>query len=127
MTDGGKHIKKNLYESSKGNIKLSTSTFDNLNSNLEHSKIDVIKYKPFLFYPTQKVKVYWEMLITVVLLVSIIQTPLDIAFGVTTDEWKSNDIFNLIMDVMFLIDIIINFFSAYEIEEELIEDRKRIA
>jgi hypothetical protein len=72
---------------------------------------------------------YWDVLITLILLVSCIQTPIDIAFSgsASNQEWSKNDYLNTVMDLMFLVDILVCFFSAYDIDDEIIDDRKRIA
>lgn len=83
---------------------------------------------PFLFYPDMNIKVYWDLWMTLVLVVSCIHTPVDIAFSNSEDHWTANDIMGLVMDIFFLIDILFCFFSAYEdIDEDIIDNRKKIA
>ena len=67
---------------------------------------------------------------TLVLIITCIQTPLNIAFEDVSDT--SRDTFSIyldyIIDFLFFLDIIVIFNSAYYDEEvELIDDRKEIA
>lgn len=83
---------------------------------------------PFLFYPDMSLKIYWDLWMTLVLVVSCIQTPVDIAFSSSNNNWTVNSIMSLIMDIFFLIDILFCFFSAYEDDnDDIIESRKVIA
>ena len=83
--------------------------------------------KKYLLYPEDQKKVKWDLFITVVLLVSCMLTPYNIAFGDIIEplEWT---IINLSIDAFFFVDIVIIFNSAYYDEEFMIvEDRKQIA
>ena len=78
-------------------------------------------------YPEDPGKVNWDLFITIILLISCITTPFRIAFGGIEDplEWV---IINATIDILFLIDIFVNFFSAYyDAEFQIVEDRKLIA
>ena len=83
--------------------------------------------KKWLLYPEDSGKVNWDIFITVVLLVTCIFTPYNIAFG-ADDEPLVTKVFSYMIDVLFLVDIIIIFNSAF-IDEEFIcvEDKKKIA
>lgn len=77
-------------------------------------------------YPEYKIKVHWDLMITIVLIVSCIQTPIDIAFNTESGPtWTFNDVLGLIIDLLFLMDIIINFFSAYELEEGVVVENRK--
>lgn len=72
----------------------------------------------------------WDLFMTLVLIITCIQTPLNIAFEDVSDT--SRDTFSIyldyIIDFLFFLDIIVIFNSAYYDEEvELIDDRKEIA
>lgn len=60
-----------------------------------------------------------------------VYTPIDIAFPSKSKENEkltSSEISNLVTDLLFLVDIIVNFMSAYHDEDmEIVEDRKKIA
>lgn len=53
--------------------------------NISQEKLDRMRYrqnkKPFLFYPEDQYKIYWDLFITVILLASCIITPWRIAFS----------------------------------------------
>ena len=80
--------------------------------------------KPFLLYPEDPLKVNWDLFITLVLVITCLATPYNIAYG----EMPSPIgviIFSYTIDLMFLIDIIIIFHSAYYDEEfVIVENRK---
>lgn len=77
-----------------------------------------------LVYPEQKIRQLWNLFMTLVLLVSCIKTPLDIAFSKETDY----NIFDISTDCLFMCDIIVIFNSAfYDEEMNLVEDRGQIA
>ena len=83
--------------------------------------------KKWLFYPEDKGKQYWDLFITMILLTSCLTTPFRIAFGEIKDpvEWV---IINNFIDVMFFVDIMVIFNSAFHDSEfRIVEDRKRIA
>jgi hypothetical protein len=81
--------------------------------------------KKYLIYPESKLNSFWELFMTLVLLTTCIITPLNIAFH---DENQQSGVFDdPVIDILFLIDIIIIFNSAFYNEDmELIEDRKKI-
>lgn len=102
----------------------------NLNT-VDSFKVEESIRKKWLFYPDQRIKIYWDLYIFVILIISVVQTPIDIAFFEPSNYWTFNDGLNVFVDVMFGIDIIVNFFSAYEVQDilsdEVVDDRKLIA
>ncbi len=87
---------------------------------------DVYKFEHFVLLPDDKFKERWEIMITMLLLFTAIVTPYRIAFFTTDDiTWTVVDYFT---DVLFGIDIVVNFFSAFEsANDELIHNRRVIA
>ena len=89
--------------------------------------------KPFIIYPENKNKGIWDLFMTLVLIITCIQTPLNIAFedldaSKVDNGVKSFVILDYIIDALFLIDILVIFNSAfYDEDVELIDDRKDIA
>lgn len=81
-----------------------------------------------MFYPEDASKGNWDLFITIVLLWTCIATPARIAFddGDTVEVgWET---VKWIVDFLFLIDIVINFNTAYQDDDfKTIEDRKKIA
>lgn len=79
-----------------------------------------------LIYPENKYKSWWDLFMTLVLLVTCIATPYTIAF--VSDEPPALVITNGVIDALFLMDMILMFVSVYYDDEmKLIDDRKRIA
>ena len=78
-----------------------------------------------MFYPEDDFKMAWDLGITIVLLVACILTPLSIAFEVNEkNHWSGMKIAETIIDILFLMDMIIIFNSAYyKNDVDLIEDR----
>lgn len=65
----------------------------------------------------------WDLMISIILLVTCITTPFDLAFQEETDAATNYVIFRYVIDFLFGIDIIINFNSAtqnqiFEIEDD---------
>lgn len=77
-------------------------------------------------HPVDNFKIQWDLLITLVLIFVCVTTPYRISFvEVDSHGWN---IGNAIIDILFLIDIIIIFNTAYFNEDyKIIEDRKLIA
>ena len=72
----------------------------------------------------------WDLFMTLVLIITCIQTPLNIAFEDFDDSSRDNFslILDYIIDFLFLIDIIVIFNSAfYDADVELVDNRKDIA
>jgi len=81
--------------------------------------------KVCLIYPENRFKSWWDLFMTLVLLITCIATPYTIAFVI--DEPPSLIIFNAVIDALFLMDMILCFLSVYYDDEmKLIDDRKKI-
>lgn len=66
-----------------------------------------------MIYPNDTWKVMgWDILISIVLLISCITTPFDLAFAVETDSLVNYIKFRNVIDIFFLVDILINFNTA---------------
>lgn len=85
-----------------------------------------IERTPYLIYPEDAFSSSWELWITIILLYTCMATPYRIAFvQVDSFGWKFQAWF---VDIMFLIDIFINFNTAYQDEDFItVDDRKSIA
>lgn len=78
--------------------------------------------KSYILYPEDKLKNSWDLVMTIILLITCIETPYDIAFA---DNTISFNLFTTIIDLIFLFDIIVIFNSAFYTEEmDIVEDRK---
>ena len=85
--------------------------------------------KPFIIYPDDNFKVlFWDITISIVLLVTCFVTPINLAFADEVEKVQWYVIFTYCLDFVFLIDIFVNFFSAYQNDVfKMIDDRKVIA
>ena len=82
----------------------------------------------FLLYPEDADKEYWDLFITLVLLLTCFITPYRIAYGSVYDEPWGWQFISYTIDFLFLVDIGVIFNSAFYNDEFLIvEDRKIIA
>lgn len=82
--------------------------------------------KSCMIYPNNVLKSQWDTIITLVLIFTCMVTPYRIAFVENdSSQWAA---INIIIDFLFLIDMILCFMAAYYTEDfELVEDRKIIA
>ena len=81
-----------------------------------------------MIYPNDKFKIlFWDIIISLCLLLTCIFIPFNMAFSEDLESVIWYNVILYIMDVLFLIDIFINFNSAYVIEEvHLVTIRKKI-
>jgi len=106
----------------------------NLGYETDYSKIggketlkQIYGVNKFLIFPDMRKKQYWDLLITLLILISCLITPWRLAFVEDEDNfwWVLID---GIIDILFLLDIVLNFFSVYPNEyEDYVTDRKMIA
>lgn len=86
------------------------------------------KKSKHLLYPDSNFITFWDMLMTLVLLLTSVFRPYQVAFRpelIYTPFWN---VINLIAELLFFFDIIIDFNTAQQGENfKLIEDRKVIA
>ena len=85
---------------------------------------------PFLIYPESRLKSNWDVFMTFILIISCLTTPLLLAFTPTINSESEVVWFftNIVIDVLFFIDICLTFNSAiYDEYFQIIEDRKMIA
>ena len=84
--------------------------------------------KPYLFYPEDKFKQHWDILITICILFTCCSTPLYVSFHDITHGMDTWYIINLSIDIIFGMDIIVIFFSAfYDDDYQLIDNFKDIS
>ena len=106
----------------------------------EEVEREIANQKSYIFYPTQPFKANWDLLITLVLVFTCLVTPFIVAFVQTDDtpsEYKFHimasdakvwTVINYAVDIAFLIDMFIMFFSAYQDDDmKLIDHPKLIA
>ena len=78
---------------------------------------------PWIILPDNPYKKMWDLLIAFLILYSAIVTPYDIAFSDSSKvSW-----FDILIDILLGIDIVLTFFSAYtDDEENLVKNHKKI-
>ena len=81
----------------------------------------------FLIYPTNKRKEDWNLVMTFILILTCLFTPINIAFSYS----QTGDLMHIInyaIDIFYLVDIIVIFNTAiYDQQENLVQSRKAIA
>ena len=85
--------------------------------------------KKWLIYPENTRKLYWDLMMTIILLIACIITPYQIAiYKDHTEFGTSEEMVEHALNLLFFIDIIVVFNSAYYNENsELIDNRKEIS
>lgn len=78
-----------------------------------------------IIYPDDPAKKYWDLMILFFVIYSIIATPYIVAFSYIQYIY-SYRIFELIIDLLFMTDLIINFFTAYINSEGRVITKKRV-
>ena len=93
---------------------------------MERIKRDQSNRKTCMIYPEDSWKHNWDTLMTLVLLFSCFVTPWRLAFSTGEDQnWSTTFI---VIDLLFLIDMLLTFVSAtYDENSQLEEDRGQIA
>lgn len=72
--------------------------------------------------PENSIKRFWDLVIALIILYSSIVTPYKIAF---IDDSDSLEYLDIVFDVLFFFDVIINFFAAYvDNEDNVIKNRQ---
>ena len=79
-----------------------------------------------LFHPESKWKHYWDLTICACIVYSVLSITFRIGFGIPYHEGSFWSIFDICIILMFFIDIIINFNTAYWYHGELIVEREKI-
>ena len=64
-----------------------------------------------VLYPIEKKRIIWDVFISIILAIVSIVTPWNIAF--VDDEILDHLVFDLIVDISFLSDLILNFNTAF--------------
>ena len=74
--------------------------------------------------PTNKVKQWWDLLIIVLLLYTAIYIPIKVSF--IEESYTAVFVFELLVDILFLTDVVLTFFTAFYKKNELIIDKTEI-
>ena len=83
----------------------------------------------FIIDPLLRFRIVWDIFVGILIVYSVIDIPMKVGFDLTNEGaafW-----FNVCIDIIFGIDIILNFFTAFEritdVGTEIITDYKEIA
>jgi hypothetical protein len=91
---------------------------------------DSFQFQPCIIYPENRIKQIWELFMILVLLISCLITPVEIAFAKSTtpaDGFDMHTIVGFVFDALFFIDVVVIFFSAYVDDNlKLVDKRKTI-
>lgn len=69
---------------------------------------------PYIFYPTDTIKcIFWDLIVSIMLLITCFITPFNLAFQNEVEEIDWYIRMNYAIDILFAIDILVNFNSAY--------------
>lgn len=81
--------------------------------------------KAWLIYPNDKCKaVYWDVFVSIVLMITLFQTPITLAFADELDSIVAYSAFTYSIDLIFLIDIFVCFNTAcLDEKNNVIDDR----
>ena len=91
-------------------------------------RMEAYKKMRWLILPESKFKMVWNLIIIALLLYTAIYVPYKIAF-INEQDSVVTQIFEWTVDILFAIDIFVNFISVYEDRKTgvIILDRKKIA
>lgn len=116
--------------------KLSNGFKDGTKSNIEEAQDSHFTLFNVIFplHPYERVRLIWDLLLGLIILYNIITIPIRIAFELQLD-WHNKAfknmifiIFELVFDLMFIIDIGLNFVTAYfKVDGQLVTNFKSIA
>lgn len=84
---------------------------------------------PYMFYPNDTIKVmFWDLIVSIILLITCFITPFNLAFQKEVEVIGWYIRMNYAIDILFAIDILVSFNSAYQSDEyKTVDDRKVIA
>jgi len=89
---------------------------------------DNVKRKRCMIYPNDTSKLWWDVFISLILLISTFTTPIDIAFTDTLSQNPRWFWFSTSLDIAFLVDILVTFNSAMQDSSfDLIDSRAEVA
>jgi hypothetical protein len=76
-------------------------------------------------YPENKFRLKWELLITLLLIITLIITPYKVGFGISSEFL---DMFDIFVDCAFFLDMILNFkFAHYDDNMDIVDNPWKIA
>lgn len=89
----------------------SSASSSTLTSSDEEAKFYISRYYKYTINPNATYKLIWDAIVSIIVIYSIIMVPLQLSFSVAIEG--GFHVVDWIIDVLFMIDIIVNFFTAY--------------
>jgi len=89
--------------------------------------LDKDEYPLWIFHPYETVRVRWDLFMTVVMIYLVLSIPLKICFEIELADNNPWSILEVVVDVCFMVDIILNFCTGYMHGTEFITSRRKIA
>ena len=80
---------------------------------------------PFMIDPDSTFSAYWDLTSVIMLLYVTVTVPLRVCFGVDIDMWSFAFFVELLVDLFFVMDVGLNFRTAYRDENGFRENRPR--
>jgi len=80
----------------------------------------------FLLYPDQQFRIYWDFTMLMLIVYSAIAVPMDLAFEDENSSHGFSYFFSWFVDVFFIVDVVLNFFTAFRDGALIVTDRKKI-
>eukprot|EP00603_Paraphysomonas_imperforata_P015122 CAMPEP_0114457472 /NCGR_PEP_ID=MMETSP0104-20121206/4180_1 /TAXON_ID=37642 ORGANISM="Paraphysomonas imperforata, Strain PA2" /NCGR_SAMPLE_ID=MMETSP0104 /ASSEMBLY_ACC=CAM_ASM_000202 /LENGTH=1284 /DNA_ID=CAMNT_0001630019 /DNA_START=112 /DNA_END=3966 /DNA_ORIENTATION=+ len=77
-----------------------------------------------IIYPQQKLKIIWDFFVGALIMESVIVVPLRLGFHIVSRGASAH--FDIFIDICFGIDMLLTFFTAYEVDSIMIVDHKKI-
>ena len=121
-----KYLRKKTIKDDKSSRNL--TTFNNVYDSFsdEEANEDELEEPHCVLLPTSIFYVTWEIISSIFVFYSIIASPVLLAFSIQNDFYDTID---MISDIIFICDIVISFFTAYQAEDTdvLIVSKRKIA
>jgi CRP-like cAMP-binding protein len=80
--------------------------------------------------PTAQPKKLWDLIVMIILAFSAVLVPYRVAFFETAEDLNNFgtwSIVEVVMDVLLMIDVVLSFFTAYEVDNTVVVDPRKIA
>jgi hypothetical protein len=77
--------------------------------------------------PTSSFRTKWDVTFLIFITYNLMDIPFRVAFEVEVEMWGPLDIFNLLIDLFFLVDVILNFRTGFFKDGIYVTDKKEIA
>ena len=93
-------------------------------TNITTAQQEMRNQKNFQIHPASDFRQYWDLLMVWLIFANLLLLPLSIAFF--PDENIGWHIFYVICDLLFMTDVVFNFFTGYIVEESVVMKREKI-